>query len=631
MKTNINKRDIKLIAIAMVAGLLFGWMFFHSSSNETTHNHEQETVAEETVYTCSMHPQIKQNKPGLCPICAMDLVPMATSASEGEHVDPNEIQMTKSALALASVQTTIVKKGIPEKDVQLLGKVKADERNVSQLTARFGGRIKKLFINYTGQQVRKGEKLGTIYSPALITAQKELLEAMKYKSSNPSFYKATRSKLKLWDLTEEQIDAIETRGETKTFFDIQSPISGTVTKRHVSIGDYVKEGSALFEVINLPKVWVMFDAYESDLPWIKKGDNIEFTLQSVPGKQFDGKVTFIDPFIDAQTRVAQVRIELKNSDGQLKPEMFANGILKSNTAQNTNELLIPKSAILWTGKRAVVYVKVLDREKSSFIYRQILLGPEAGNFYVVSEGLSEGEEIAMNGVFKIDAAAQLAGKSSMMNPDGGKVSTGHNHGEMETDKRDEHTGHDITNMDLKHETFPVSGNCEMCKSTIETTVKSLPGIDVANWNIETKELHVSFDDGKSSLAEIHKAIAESGYDTKLETATKDAYNNLPACCQYTRASETISHATVKHEQFKVSGNCGMCEETIETATKTLDGVNEADWNQETKMIHVSFNSDKIKLADIHKAIAKVGYDTELEKADDEVYNNLHGCCQYTRE
>lgn len=535
MKTNINKRDIKLIAITMVAGLFLGWLFFHSSSSETAHNHEEQTEAEETVYTCSMHPQIKQNKPGLCPICAMDLVPMETGSIEGEHVDPNEIQMTESALALASVQTTIVKKGIPEKDVQLLGKVKADERNISELTARFGGRIEKLFINYTGQQVKKGEKLGTIYSPELITAQKELLEAIKYKTTNPSFYKASRAKLKLWDLTEQQIDAIETLVETKTFFDIQSPISGTVTKRHVSIGDYVKEGSPLFEVINLSKVWVLFDAYESDLPWIKKGDDIEFTLQSVPGKQFNGKVTFIDPFIDAQTRVAQVRVELRNTDGQLKPEMFANGILKSNTAQNTNELLIPKSAILWTGKRAVVYVKVPDRETSSFIYREIVLGPEAGNFYVVSEGLSEGEEIAMNGVFKIDAAAQLAGKSSMMNPSGGQVSTGHNHGETPMKGADEHAGHDMSDANLNHETF------------------------------------------------------------------------------------------------KVSGNCGMCEETIETAAKALEGVNEADWSQETKMIHVSFNSDKVKLAEIHKAIAKAGYDTELEKAIDEVYNGLPGCCQYTRE
>jgi len=237
----------------------------------------------------------------------------------------------------------------------------------------------------------------------------------------------------------------------------------------------------------------------------------------------------------------------------------------------------------------------------------------------------------MNGVFKIDAAAQLAGKLSMMNPDGGKVSTGHNHGGTEMSKSDKYAGHNMANMDLTHESFTVSGNCEMCKTTIEAAVKSLAGIDVANWNIETKELHVSFNDEKSSLSEIHKAIAKSGYDTKLETATKDAYDNLPACCQYTRAAEFTTQANVQHEMFKVSGNCGMCEETIETAVKALDGVNEADWSQETKMIHVSFNSDKVQLGEIHKAIAKAGYDTELERADDEVYNGLPGCCQYTRE
>lgn len=631
MKTNINKRDIKLIGITLIAGLFFGWLFFHSSGTETAHSLEEQTEAEEKVYTCSMHPQIKQNKPGLCPICAMDLVPMETGSIEGEHVDPNEIQMTESALALASVQTTTVKRGVPEKNVQLLGKVKADERKISELTARFGGRIEKLFINYTGQNVRKGQKLGTIYSPELITAQKELLEAVKYKESNPSFYKASRTKLKLWDLTEQQIDAIVTKGEPKTYFEIQSPITGTVTKRHVAIGDYVKEGSALFEVINLSKVWVMFDAYESDLPWIRKGDVIDFTIQSIPGENFSGKVTYIDPFIDAQTRVAQVRVELNNPKQQLKPEMFTNGILKSNVAENTNELLIPKSSILWTGKRAVVYIKVPGRESASFIYRQITLGAEAGNFYVVADGLSEGEEIATNGVFKIDAAAQLAGKSSMMNPDGGQVSTGHNHGETTTQGGNEHAGHDMSDANLKHETFKVSGNCEMCKSTIETTTKALPGVNVANWNVETKELHVSFNEEKSSLSDIHKAIAKSGYDTELETAPKDVYDNLPACCQYTRATETATEANIQHEEFKVSGNCGMCEETIETAAKALAGVNEADWSQETKMIHVSFNSDKIKLSEIHKAIAKVGYDTELERADDEVYNNLHGCCQYTRD
>lgn len=433
MKTNIlktlNKREAIIIGITLVTGLFFGFVFFGGSEeNHDGHNHEETVNAEETVYTCSMHPQIRQNEPGLCPICAMDLVPIITLHAEGDNIDPNEIQMTESAIKLADIQTTIVKRGVPEKSVHLLGKVKADERNIAELTARFGGRIEKLFVNYTGQNVKKGQKLGTIYSPDLITAQKELLEAIKYKESNPSFYKASRKKLKLWDLTEAQIDIIENNSEPILYFDILSPISGTVTKRHVATGNYVKEGSALFEVIDLSRVWVMFDAYESDLPWIKLGDKIDFTIQALPGKTYSAKVTYIDPFIDAITRIAQVRIEIANKDKDFKLEMFANGILESNITKNPDELLIPKSSILWTGKRAVVYVKVPDREIPAFLYREIVLGPEAGNFYVVAGGLSEGEIIATNGVFKIDASAQLAGKPSMMNPEGGKISTGHNHG-----------------------------------------------------------------------------------------------------------------------------------------------------------------------------------------------------------
>ncbi len=525
------KKNKWLIVIVFVLGGIVGYVINstpHQQITTSTDHHIEQS--ENQQWTCSMHPQIKKDKEGLCPICAMDLVSMATNAIEGEHVDVNEIQMTKSALALASVQTVIVRQGVPEKDVQLLGKIKADERNIAKLTARFGGRIEDLFINFTGQKVRKGEKLGTIYSPKLITAQKELLEAIKYKKNNPSLYKASRAKLKLWDLTEQQIDGIESRGKIKTYFDIQSPISGTVSKKYISIGDYVKEGSSLFEVINLSKVWVLFNAYESDLPWITKGDHVAFTIPSIPGVQFNSKVTFIDPFINAKTRVAKVRVELNNQNGQLKPEMFVNGILKSNSAINTQELLIPKSSILWTGKRAVVYVKVPDRETSSFLYREIVLGPEAGGFYIVKEGLLQGEEIAMNGVFKIDAAAQLAGKLSMMNTGGGENAMAHNHGEMGMSRGE--TEQAVTK--LQHEIFPVSGNCSMCKSTIEKAVKSLPGIGMANWNVETKELQVSFDDGLGSLTDIHKAIAKSGYDTKLEKATEETYDKLPPCCQYTR-------------------------------------------------------------------------------------------------
>ncbi len=200
--------------------------------------------------------------------------------------------------------------------------------------------------------------------------------------------------------------------------------------RHVSMGDYVKEGSALFEVTDLTHVWIMFDAYESDLPWINPGDEVIYTVQSIQGKSFQGRVIFIDPLIDPSTRVARVRVEQNNTSLALKPEMFANGMIQSNFAESHYKILIPKSSVLWTGKRSVVYIKVPDRNQASYIYREIELGPESGSFYVVSEGLSEGEEIAVNGVFKIDAAAQLAGKPSMMNPEGGKVSMAHDHGSM---------------------------------------------------------------------------------------------------------------------------------------------------------------------------------------------------------
>ena len=529
-----NGKQILIIGITLILGITIGGIFF--SSNEVTHeghDHEITDSNEPTVYTCSMHPQIKKNEPGLCPICAMDLVPLNILSAGGDDTDPNEIRMTSSAIELANVQTVIVRQGVPEKSIHLLGKVKPDERNIAELTARFGGRIEKLYVNYKGQHVTKGQKLGTIYSPDLITAQKELLEAIKYKETNPSFYKASRSKLKLWDLTEDQINDIENKGEPKMYFDILSPIGGTVTKRHISVGDYVNEGSALLEVIDLTRVWVMFDAYESDLPWIKKGDAMTFSLQSLPGKTFSSEVSYIDPFIDPATRVARVRVEVKNPDLELKPEMFANGILESSIADNPDQLLIPKSAILWTGKRAVVYVKIPDREVHSFLYREIILGPEAGNFYVVSSGLHEGEEIAMNGVFKIDAAAQLAGKPSMMNPEGGKISAGHDHGSMEIRKEGAEQKAQSEET-LEHVMIKVYGNCGMCKDRIEKAANSLPGVNQASWDAETDMLHLEYEPDVVSKMEVEKAIAAVGHDTENHSAPDDVYAALPGCCLYDR-------------------------------------------------------------------------------------------------
>ncbi len=439
----IIRKNLVWIAVGLAIGLLAGWGIFNrgdKSSIETTAEHEH-MEEEPTLWTCSMHPQIRQDQPGQCPICGMDLIPLSSLESGPGQTDPNEVSMSESAARLADVQTVRIVRGKPVRDLYLQGKVEPDERNIAELTARFGGRIEKLFVNYTGQNVEKGQKLATIYSPELIAAQKELLEAIAYRETRPALYAAARTKLKLWDLSDVQIAEIVEKGEPQLYFDVLSPISGTVMKRHVALGDYIQQGSALFQVIDLTKIWVMLDAYESDLPWIRPGDPAVFTLQSLPGESFSGMVAYIDPFVDDKTRVSGVRIEMDNPGLRLKPGMFVNGRLHASMEGGAAEIMIPKSAVLWTGERAIVYVKVPGRESPTFIYREIVLGPEAGNFYVVSDGLMEGEEIAVNGVFRIDAAAQLAGLPSMMNPEGGSMPASHDHAVVDRGSGDNQSVH----------------------------------------------------------------------------------------------------------------------------------------------------------------------------------------------
>lgn len=399
-------------------GLFLGWWIF-GSSGEEYHQHS-ETVTEETIWTCSMHPQIRQNEPGKCPICGMDLIPLSNN---NQGVQNNfTYSMSPEAAALANVQTKKVTYNIPEYEIRLTGKVFPDERKLVSITADFSGRIEKLFVDFTGQTVQKDEKLGTIYSPELVSAQKELLEAAKNKERNPSIYSAVKEKLRLWKMTEKQISDIESAGEVFTELDIYADVSGIVTKRNISTGDYVNKGDIFFEIADLSSVWIMLDAYENDLPWINLGSKVNFNVASLPGKEFSSTVTFVDPLINLQTRTASVRTETGNPGLLLKPGMFVNAILKSTSSNLTmsrnsgsKSLMIPKTSVLWTGIRSVVYVKVPKAESPSFEMREVILGPQAGNYYIVEKGLTEGEEIVVNGVFAVDAAAQLSGKHSMMN------------------------------------------------------------------------------------------------------------------------------------------------------------------------------------------------------------------------
>ncbi|MDO9614055.1 MAG: efflux RND transporter periplasmic adaptor subunit [Bacteroidota bacterium] len=531
--TNIFANKYVKGGLLIASGLLLGWIFFHSPSAEkaeTTAEVHDHAAEGHDIWTCSMHPQIRKDEPGDCPICGMDLIPLLKSDAV---MDDQAIEMSESALKLAEVQTSVVTRGNVSKEVRLFGKIQADERLLKTQTAHIPGRIEQLLVNVTGENVRKGQLIARVYSPELLTAQNELLQALEMADKYPAMLDAAREKLRLWKLSDQQISDIEKSGKATTVFDVFATTSGIVANRKVNTGDYVSRGDVLFETIDLSRVWALFDAYESDLSWIKLGQNLEFTAQAIPGKTFNGKITFIDPVVDASTRITKVRVEVPNTGLQFKPEMFVNGIIQSGKADSGDQLIIPQSAVLWTGTRSVVYVKLPGADHPTFKMREITLGSSMKDSYVVMDGLADGEEIVTNGTFSVDAAAQLAGKVSMMNPMGGKVSTGGHDGmdmgnEAETpgatqsrDRSIDEPG-DTQRVTLSHplskQTIKVFGECEMCKDRIEMAANSVSGVSSADWSSETKMLHVQFDEAKTSSDAIQKAIAKVGHDTEKYNA-----------------------------------------------------------------------------------------------------------------
>lgn len=518
MKTIFSNKYI-IYSLFALGGLFLGWLFFHSSHGNAEKHTQLIQEAKATIWTCSMHPHIRMDAPGKCPICGMDLIPLNQSSVD---IDENAIHLTKEAAELANVLTSVVAKQEPVKEIRLYGKVQADERLVQSQVAHISGRIEKLMVNFTGEGIQKGQTLAVIYSPELVTAQQELLETSKTKQSQPEIYEAAKEKLRQWKLTELQIASIENSGTVLNNLEIVSNTTGIVTAKRVNNGDYISQGAILYEIADLSRVWVMFDAYESDLALLNAGDIVSFNAQAIPGKSFSGKIIFIDPVIDQTTRVSKVRVEIENQSGKLKPEMFVTGIVNANLAEYQGKMIIPSSAVLWTGKRSIVYVKQADADEPIFKIREITLGPMLGSSYIVIDGLAEGEEIVTQGTFSVDAAAQLEGKPSMMNSDDSKTNT--------------MPGMDMSSSSssksIQHASFMVSGNCEMCKERIEAVAKSVKGVSSAVWNDKTKKIDVDYNSTSTNLDEIQKTIAIIGHDTDRYKADDSTYEALPECCKY---------------------------------------------------------------------------------------------------
>jgi Cu(I)/Ag(I) efflux system membrane fusion protein len=485
IKRPIKAQFIRIIKLAILLVVVFiaGYLV-RSWTNSNFKSQISNFQPEAGWWTCSMHPQIRQPKPGKCPICFMDLIPVAT-----EHVDvgPRQISFSKEAIKLMEIETTPVERKFATAEIRMVGKIDYDETQVKHITAWVPGRIDRLFVDFTGITVAKGDHMVELYSPELLSAQAELLQAVKaasniksetselVKRSTLATLEAAGEKLRLLGLTEEQIEKIEASGEPVTHLIIYSPIGGIVINKHATEGMYVQTGTPIYTVADLSHLWVKLDAYESDLPWIRYGQETEFTTEAYPGEIFKGKISFIDPVLNDKTRTIKVRVDVDNSDGKLKPGMFVKAVVRANIARGgramTPELagswicpmhpsvikvepgtcdicgmnlvtpeslgyvkadvpkeaplVIPASAPLITGTRAVVYVQVPETEKPTFEGREIVLGPRAGDYYIVRSGLAEGEIVVTNGNFKIDSALQILAKPSMMNPEGHEMPAGH--------------------------------------------------------------------------------------------------------------------------------------------------------------------------------------------------------------
>ena len=367
-----------------------------------------------------MHPQVRQDHPGKCPICGMGLIPLtddSKSSESGMEMDPNDIMLSDEAMALANVQTETVGTGATAKEIRLFGKIQPDERQEQVQSAYVDGRVEKLFINAVGDRVGKGQTLAVIYSPALYAAEQELVEALAYPmaAQRKALVEAAVEKLELLQIDRAQINRVIRTKKASPYVSLKANTSGTVVDKQVEPGDYVKQGQPMLKIANLSTVWAMFQAYESDLPFVKVGSTVRFTTESMPGRSFTGKVSFVDPVLDDKSRTAGVRVVMNNPGGIFKPQMIISGYAHASMKGYENDIVVPKSAVLWTGKRSVVYVKDEGASMPAFQMREVTLGPSLPDAYVVTDGLAEGETIVTNGTFAVDASAQLAGKKSMMN------------------------------------------------------------------------------------------------------------------------------------------------------------------------------------------------------------------------
>lgn len=455
MKKNKNRIPFIAVLVAAIA-VAFGvgrWTTWERSaapgaaeagkvSGDHGHDHE-----EAESWTCSMHPQVDQPEAGDCPICGMELIP-ASEADESDADDESDLprlRLSERSAALIGVETTAAERRVAEAELHFPGRVEADETLLRDVVVRAESYVEELHADYEWKRVQKGEVLAELYSPEVRAAARELLVGDKVAAAGDGIGRSPASgKLRRLGVSKDQIQEILETGEASRTYEIRSPIGGHIMHLEGREGDWLPEGRRFVQVMDPSNLWVHLEAYERDLQWLETGLPVTFSIEAFPGERFEGEISFINPHVSTDTRTVEVRVEVPNPEGRLKPGMFARGTVRVPVGEGDPPLLIPKSAVLLTGERAIVYVQLGDREQPTFEGREVRLGPRVGDEYVVREGLEAGERVVTRGNFKIDSELQIRGERSMMAPEGGGDPSHDrgDHGHGDASPEEDHAGHE---------------------------------------------------------------------------------------------------------------------------------------------------------------------------------------------
>lgn len=404
---NVLKSNWPWLLAIIVAAVWLGRLSAPVTSGTKSIHPESHDHEGETVYTCAMHPQIREPKPGLCPICAMELTPLDQTTFD---LPPTELSLSPEAAALADLQTSKLAKRPLQRTLSLQGKLQINAQSIHQVSAHFHGRLETMLVSYPGKRVQAGDIIATVYAPALITAQQELRQAWLRRQAEPALYQATRAKLENWKIAPPELKAIAEEGRLYKALPIRAHHSGMVNAVTAQAGDHLDIGDPLFTLYSLENLWVELEAYQQQWPLLALGDSLHLNIPG-SGRQYSATIDFIDPQLEEVSRVVPVRATLPNRDGSLKPGMFVRA--EVFTGGTKPVLSIPEGAILWTGRESVVYRKIGD-DPPQYRYQKVRLGRRGDQHYEVLQGLAVGDEVVSAGAFTLDAAAQLKGKMSML-------------------------------------------------------------------------------------------------------------------------------------------------------------------------------------------------------------------------